>query len=181
MTRAQRVDPKLGRWLESFNKYFQHEGPEEKDFTRTKVAILDDGVLSVSPTSKMTMIPVGSYGRATNGLTNADGMVKTSSPFDTQSTAAAQQVSLEDSNSLSNRIKAGRSFVAGGSSHSPWHLACNPHGTQMANLICAMDPLCEIYIARVAEDAVGITPERVEKVRNPCCLYLKHWEASELG
>ncbi|XXH00917.1 hypothetical protein Hte_007268 [Hypoxylon texense] len=31
----------------------------------------------------------------------------------------------------------------------------------MANLICAIDPFCEIYVARVAEDSFGITPERV--------------------
>ncbi|KAK1471413.1 hypothetical protein CTAM01_16536 [Colletotrichum tamarilloi] len=33
----------------------------------------------------------------------------------------------------------------------------------MANLICAIDPLCEIYVARVAEDAFGIRPDRVAK------------------
>ncbi|KAI5924908.1 peptidase S8/S53 domain-containing protein [Camillea tinctor] len=34
----------------------------------------------------------------------------------------------------------------------------------MANLICAIDPFCEIYVARVAEDSFGITSERVAKI-----------------
>ena len=34
----------------------------------------------------------------------------------------------------------------------------------MANLICALDPLCEIYVARVAEDAFGIKADNVAKV-----------------
>ncbi|KAL1890307.1 hypothetical protein Sste5346_008309 [Sporothrix stenoceras] len=33
----------------------------------------------------------------------------------------------------------------------------------MANLICAIDPLCELYVARIAEDAVGIKPDSVAK------------------
>ncbi|KAF5012574.1 hypothetical protein F66182_15251, partial [Fusarium sp. NRRL 66182] len=33
----------------------------------------------------------------------------------------------------------------------------------MANLICALDPLCEIYVARVAEDAFGIKADNVAK------------------
>lgn len=64
---------------------------------------------------------------------------------------------------LWSRIKAGRSFVDSASKFCPWQFPSDPHGTQMANLICAIDPLCEIYVARVAEDAVGIKPDNVAK------------------
>ncbi|KAM3440685.1 hypothetical protein NHJ13734_003214 [Beauveria thailandica] len=65
---------------------------------------------------------------------------------------------------LWSRIKAGRSFVDSSSKFCPWQFPSDPHGTQMANLICALDPTCEIYVARVAEDAFGINPDIVTKV-----------------
>ncbi|EKJ70111.1 hypothetical protein FPSE_09637 [Fusarium pseudograminearum CS3096] len=160
---AQRLDPKLGRWLESLNKYYQHSFSNDA-FKPTKVAILDDGVLSVSPTARKTAVSLNGENQEDISWDSNDNS-KSNTPVGRKSGSATirSDAELEYNSSLSSRIKEGRSFVAGGSSHSPWHLACNPHGTQMANLICAIDPLCEIYVARVAEDAVGITPDRVTK------------------
>ncbi|CAK7244932.1 MAG: hypothetical protein STHCBS139747_006495 [Sporothrix thermara] len=66
-------------------------------------------------------------------------------------------------NGLWARIKDGRSFVDSTYKFCPWQFPSDPHGTQMANLICALDPLCEIYVARVAEDAFGIKADSVIK------------------
>lgn len=66
--------------------------------------------------------------------------------------------------SLWTHIETGRSFVDSSSRSSPWQFPSDPHGTQMANLVCAIDPSCKLYVARVAEDAFGITAERVAKV-----------------
>jgi len=53
--------------------------------------------------------------------------------------------------SVSSRIREGCSFVDDYFKISLWVFASNPHGTQMANLICAIDPLCELYVAKVAD------------------------------
>ncbi|PTB38219.1 hypothetical protein M441DRAFT_71677 [Trichoderma asperellum CBS 433.97] len=70
--------------------------------------------------------------------------------------------SIRSPGSLWSSIKAGRSFVDDGSKVYPWLFASDPHGTQMANL-CAMDPFCELYVARVAEGKYGITPDRAAR------------------
>lgn len=123
-------------------------------------------MLSVSPTARKTAVSLSGGENQEDVSWDSNDNSKSNTPVGRKSGSATirSDAELEYNSSLSSRIKEGRSFVAGGSSHSPWHLACNPHGTQMANLICAIDPLCEIYVARVAEDAVGITPDRVTKV-----------------
>ena len=69
--------------------------------------------------------------------------------------------------SVFDQIKKGESFVYGERGRkSAWYMAGDAHGTQMASLIAAMDPLCEIFIAQVGEGRHDITPERVEKVGN---------------
>lgn len=68
---------------------------------------------------------------------------------------------------LWSRIKEGCSFVDDDYQLSPWLFASHPHGTQMANLICALDPACQLYVAKVTDGTYGITPYRVAKV---CCL-----------
>jgi hypothetical protein len=66
---------------------------------------------------------------------------------------------------ITNRVVGGESFVYEENGRkSSWYLAADPHGTQMASLIGAIDPQCEIYIAKVGERLTGIDPERVTKV-----------------
>jgi len=98
---------------------------EKNPFEPTKVAILDNGILSVPP---------------------------------------AHQSKSGEAHGLLSRIKEGRSFVDDADRSSPWLFASNPHGTQMANLICAVDPTCELYVAKVTEGRYGISPGRVAKV-----------------
>ncbi|KAF7557998.1 hypothetical protein G7Z17_g284 [Cylindrodendrum hubeiense] len=59
------------------------------------------------------------------------------------------------------RIKEGHSFVDNASRLPSWLFASDPHGTQMANLICAIDPHCELYVAKIVEGRQGITPDNV--------------------
>ena len=68
---------------------------------------------------------------------------------------------------LWSRIKLGRSFVDDDFQLSPWLFASDPHGTQMANLICAIDPACELYVAKVTDGRDGITPQRVARAGTP--------------
>jgi hypothetical protein len=73
---------------------------------------------------------------------------------------------------IGRQIVDGQSFVYDGFSESPWWYASVPHGTQMASLLCSIDPCCELYVAKVG-DAIGpqvgsknapVTPERVAEV-----------------
>ena len=59
----------------------------------------------------------------------------------------------------------GASFVSDGPSESPWWFARELHGTQMAHIIHALDPCCQLSIAKVCEGRKDITPERVGRVR----------------
>jgi hypothetical protein len=48
-------------------------------------------------------------------------------------------------------VKRGQSFVDGHADCKlPWFTAMDPHGTQMADLITKVNPMCELYIYRVA-------------------------------
>lgn len=78
----------------------------------------------------------------------------------TEALGEDQKYEVSERKSLWSSIKAGRSFVDDESEVSPWLFASDSHGTRMANLICAMDPFCELYVARVAEGKYGITPDR---------------------
>ena len=71
---------------------------------------------------------------------------------------------------LWSRIEDGRSFVDDDFRVSPWLFASDPHGTQMANLICAIDPLCQLYVAKVTDGRYGITPQRVARVSDSLAL-----------
>jgi hypothetical protein len=68
---------------------------------------------------------------------------------------------------LRARIHAGVSFVEYGeeSRESPWWLASDPHGTQMASLIQNMDPQCTLFIAKIGIDRrYVIDPEKIFEV-----------------
>lgn len=139
-------------------------------FQRTKVAILDNGILSISPAPYRSAefalpddkeMPAMSRSNGQNGLRDRAG-----GSVDDGAGTTDQSYPEDDSNSLWTRIKEGASFVDGNSRLNPWLFATNAHGTQMANLICAIDPTCELYVARVAEDVTGITSKSVSQV---CC------------
>ena len=61
------------------------------------------------------------------------------------------------------RICDGKSFVHERDRVSPWYLASNPHGTQMVNLVCAIDPLCQLFVAKIADSHYGYSAARAAK------------------
>ena len=66
---------------------------------------------------------------------------------------------------LWSRVKEGRSFVDDDFRISPWLFASDPHGTQIANLICALDPTCQLFVAKATEgNKYGTSAERVVSV-----------------
>jgi hypothetical protein len=127
------------------------------------VAILDNGILSISPVSQ--------HGTEDTAGDTAKFNKKPAGGNAGDSTDTAESEQPDESRSLWSRIVDGHSFVDGDSKLSPWLFASDPHGTQMANLICALDPYCELYVARVGEDTMGITAKRVEQV---CYFFLRH-------
>ena len=134
------------------------------------MAIIDNGILTISPRAKGSWDSLSAQHRL-------DGPQGISIPGNEHMKQQQQgsDVSRGDGNlpnsndakkyrTLWSRIKGGRSFVDDNSRVSPWLFASDPHGTQMANVICAIDPWCELYVAKVAESRLGITPERVARV-----------------
>ncbi|KAL6867029.1 hypothetical protein J3F83DRAFT_761514 [Trichoderma novae-zelandiae] len=66
--------------------------------------------------------------------------------------------------SLAKRIVEGISLVSVDNVEHPWWHATEPHGTQMATIICSINPCCELYVVKVAEsNASGITGHNVAK------------------
>jgi hypothetical protein len=55
----------------------------------------------------------------------------------------------------------GASFVC---DESPWWLVQELHGTQMAHIIHALDPFCELKIEKICEMKRDFTAERVARV-----------------
>ncbi|ETR98413.1 hypothetical protein M419DRAFT_38429 [Trichoderma reesei RUT C-30] len=171
---AHKVTPRLAKFLKSLGEYIpRREGQTQKILRRTRVAIIDNGVLSITPRPDDT---AGGGQNKESSKHEDNEPIRTpgtkesfsvSSARESSSSTAFHESQSHDTSGrrrLSSRIKKGRSFVDEGSKLYPWHLASDPHGTQMANLICAMDPFCELYVARVAEGKYGITPDRVARV-----------------
>ncbi|KAH6705319.1 peptidase S8/S53 domain-containing protein [Leptodontidium sp. MPI-SDFR-AT-0119] len=68
---------------------------------------------------------------------------------------------------LANSVGKGKSFVHTRSDRklreSPWYLASEAHGTQMASLIHDVDPYCKLYIAKVGLDREStINPKDIQ-------------------
>ncbi|KAL6795510.1 hypothetical protein J3E68DRAFT_404485 [Trichoderma sp. SZMC 28012] len=119
------VGPHLATFVKKFGAY-------NRDFkdttTRTKVALIDSGVVVVG----------GGRSESINGN------------------------SLESD--LAHRIVDGISLVSRDNEEHTWWHATEPHGTQMATLICSINPFCDLYVVKVAEsNASGITGQNVAK------------------
>ncbi|KAI0837188.1 subtilisin-like protein [Hypoxylon sp. FL0890] len=70
--------------------------------------------------------------------------------------------------SIDSHIVRGRSFVWTNTAkefehEAPWWLATDCHGSQMANIISQLDPLCAFYIAQITDDARYIEESNVIK------------------
>jgi hypothetical protein len=78
----------------------------------------------------------------------------------------------------------GRSFVnipaAQRERESPWWCATDPHGSHVANIISKIDPTCDFYICKIADDKYHLDIPRVVAVSSnafnfyPAILYMKY-------
>ena len=169
--RAERAVPKLSRFIKSYHDHVYDVIKQKPDtFRPIKVAIIDNGILTISPRPNSSWDILSAHPR----LDDSQGIGVAENEHTKQQQRGSDVPNRDgkwpNSNNtkkyktLWSRIKGGRSFVDDNSRVSPWLFASDPHGTQMANLICAIDPCCELYVAKVAESRSGITPERVARV-----------------
>lgn len=112
-------------YIECYSNEFLRAWGTQKGARRTRIAILDSGILTIPPL----------------------------------------QSEPEENNGLWPRIAEGESFIDDTTRLPPWQFASDPHGTQIANVISAIDPHCEIYVAKVTEGRHGIMPDNVADVR----------------
>lgn len=174
LCRAQRAFPKLAQFIINYRSLVL----KRTDFQPTKVAIIDNGIMSMSPVY-YDRGSRKSKAHDSNGLSAADAKLASAAESDAEADADADDVNDAEGVSgpqsdksrgyrtLWSRIKEGCSFVDDDYQLSPWLFASHPHGTQMANLICALDPACQLYVAKVTDGTYGITPYRVAKVSFP--------------
>ncbi|KAL7792820.1 hypothetical protein V8C43DRAFT_315334 [Trichoderma afarasin] len=142
---------------------------DEYEFRPIKVALIDNGVLSISPRAENlwdnpnhvhTFDKLSNNGSFRNSKMNHQNEDSKDLNKDVKSNLRKE---TENHKTLWSRIKGGQSFVEDNFRVSPWLFASNPHGTQMANLICAIDPWCDLYVAKVTDGQAGIMPARVTR------------------
>ncbi|KAL5085666.1 hypothetical protein Trisim1_010012 [Trichoderma cf. simile WF8] len=167
---SERAVPKLSRFIKSYRDYVHDlRAHNEYPFRPIKVALIDNGVLSISPlagnlwdppthTSALDRLPNNVTPRISRVIHQGEDSIGFTHEAKPDVTSEA-----ENHRTLWSRIKDGQSFVEESSRVSPWLFASNPHGTQMANLICAIDPWCDLYVAKVTEGRAGILPARVAR------------------
>ncbi|UKZ60117.1 uncharacterized protein TrAtP1_001403 [Trichoderma atroviride] len=155
---AERAVPKLSRFIKGYQIYTQ-ERSGSVTFRPTRVAVIDNGIFSFSPLVKTpAILNATNISETSSALNSTESLeINSNAPNGYQNGKGGRPKTLW------SRIKNGRSFVDDESSLSPWLFASDPHGTQMANLICAIDPCCDLYVAKVAEGRSGIIPARVER------------------
>jgi hypothetical protein len=170
---AERAVPKLSRFVKSYHDYVDDSiRNDDLQFTPIKVAIIDNGILSVSPRADTTwdLMPrrrlddQQGEGASTFENERSEQLRHQAENFGQAVENIPNSNASKTTNTLWARIRGGRSFVDDNSRLSPWFFASDPHGTQMANLICAIDPHCHLYVAKVTEGSSGITPARVTRV-----------------
>jgi hypothetical protein len=164
------VVPGLSKFIRSYSQHVQFV----KEFVQvraTRVARIDNGILSVSAkTDGRWDHPSGEWrfddssDSAVYPAENANQEDQGINDGNSSSSMPQKPKESKESKNLWSRIKDGCSFVDDDSRFSSWLFASNPHGTQMANLICAIDPCCDLYVAKVTEGRYGISPGRVTKV-----------------
>ncbi|KAK0654007.1 peptidase S8/S53, subtilisin/kexin/sedolisin [Cercophora samala] len=156
---AEKAFPTLSKFIREYQKLADMV-PRPPGFKPTKVAIIDNGIMSMSPATHDDAKAMESDSE--NGNNNEERP-----PIGDSSQGSLSDQERRDKargqRTLWSRIKLGRSFVDDDHQLSPWLFASDPHGTQMANLICAIDPACELYVAKVTDGRDGITPHRVAR------------------
>ncbi|CAH0024479.1 unnamed protein product, partial [Clonostachys rhizophaga] len=163
---TQYLSPRLAKLVQDLSGKV-YEGIRSGQFKRTKVAILDNGILCVPPVLQASQsLPSVIEDGLNENETTSEKVKSTQSPQSTREAPLSsnpKQKTNGDKQGLWYRIRGGKSFVESSSRFNPWQFPSDAHGTQMANLICALDPYCDLYVARVAETTVGINAASVAK------------------
>lgn len=150
------VGSHLARFIQNFSQYhYENIGTK-----KTKIALIDSGVVVVG----------GSHGENYERKEGKrEKKVKEEKEGREEKKVVEEREENEGSASgsvLAQRIVEGISLVSRDNEEQPWWHATEPHGTQMATLICSINPFCELYVVKVAEsNASGITGHNVAKVR----------------
>ncbi|UKZ78892.1 hypothetical protein TrVFT333_006638 [Trichoderma virens FT-333] len=158
---AQKAFPKLYPFIKSYQHYQPLAAEKKKSYRPTRIAIIDNGIMNVPHASRTQADRKINSKHLDEGLNGwgTDDRMSGADRNDTNLTDPS-----ENHKTLGDRIRGGRSFADDDFQLSPWMFASDPHGTQMANLICAIDPTCELYVAKVTDGRFGITPEWVSRV-----------------
>jgi hypothetical protein len=130
----------VGSNLAAFIQKYRAQMAVKPGYTRTKVALIDSGIVLVG--------------------------AKEEEQARAQNISQPQPHKAQDD--LSERVVDGTAFVNTRENEEPmwWH-ASEPHGTQMARLICSIDPCCELFVVKVAETrGKGIPANNVADVRS---------------
>ena len=157
------LSPRLAQFISYYRKKVtEYHGGVDKRFLPTKVAIIDNGILSLDPPSNGSRTAKSTDTDEAHDLSGGGGITSSSS------NSERHRLSPEflSSDGLWARICDGKSFVYERDRHSPWYLASNPHGTQMANLLCAIDPLCQLFVAKIADSHDGYSATRAADAVN---------------
>ncbi|KAL7803582.1 hypothetical protein V8C44DRAFT_343878 [Trichoderma aethiopicum] len=147
------VGPDLG----AFIRKYQAATSRKPGVIRTKVAVIDSGIMGVSGNNKKARqarpLVIGSGGRAPK----ANTAMPNGNPETENMNMSPERPNASD---LMHCVADGRSFVnTGDEEEEVWWHASEPHGTQMARLICSVDPCCRLYVAKVAETRQrGLSP-----------------------
>lgn len=136
---------------------------------RTKVAVIDSGVViaggKTSSQTQTTVDGLGSMREVEPDLDNSN--IQMAEPG--KSSLEVRQKGRDRlwTDDLAHRVVDGKSFVnTGDDEEQVWWHASEPHGTQMARLICSIDPYCDLYVVKVAETRrSGISANVVAEVR----------------
>ncbi|KAM3474432.1 hypothetical protein MY8738_007881 [Beauveria namnaoensis] len=156
------LSPRLAQFIANYRQRASNIHDDRKRFRPAKVAIIDNGILSMDPPSAP---PVASPTRPEAPADVHDRGGK----YNNNNKSSKQHLQSQGflmADNLWARICDGKSFVYERDSLSPWYLASNPHGTQMANLVCAIDPLCQLFIAKIADSHYGYSAARAAEAVN---------------
>ncbi|KAF4545351.1 uncharacterized protein LTHEOB_5184 [Lasiodiplodia theobromae] len=137
------VGPKLASFIGKYHAATRNR----TSYTRTKVALIDSGVVLVSGKAK-TKIQAQTAERKRETTQGKESMIEEVGGDETEAIIKSHS----SANDLASRVVDGKSFVnTGDDEEQVWWHASEPHGTQMARLICSIDPCCKLHVVKVTE------------------------------
>ncbi|KAM0294459.1 hypothetical protein ACHAPM_011198 [Fusarium culmorum] len=160
---AGRAVPKLWPLIQAYRNHILGKVNSGTSCKSTKVAVIDNGIMNIVPfytsSGDESATVAGNHPFSKD---HADDFQEHGEDEVFDNAAEVQEESSEDvSQALLSRVIRGQSFLADENRVGSWSFASDPHGTQMASLICAIDPHCEILVAKVTEGRFGVHSERL--------------------